>query len=92
MENKKPVKEFRSKGLIKASIWENEGQNNKGETVIYYSVNIEKSYKDKDGNWKTSSTYFREDLPRVQLVAFKAFEWIHMGSQLNDHTEDDIPV
>ena len=77
MENNVPIKEFRA-GQIKASVWENEKKNGKGETVKYLSVNIEKSYKDKEGNWKTSSTYFCEDLPKLQLVTAKAFEYISL--------------
>ena len=86
MENNKPVKEFRA-GQIKATIWENEKKNGKGETVKYKSVNIEKSYKDDDGNWKTSNTFFREDIPKLQLVAAKAFEYISLTE-----SEEEPPI
>ena len=91
MENRPPEKEFRA-GLVKASVWENEKQNDKGDTVTYFSVKIEKSYKTKDdkGNdiWKTSNTYFREDIPKLQLVAAKAFEYI----ALTESKEETLPV
>lgn len=79
MENKPPEKEFRA-GQIKASLWENEKQNDKGETVKYYSVKIEKSYKDKAGQWQTSNSYFREDLPRLRIVIDKALDYIYFHS------------
>ena len=86
MENNKPIKEFRA-GQIKATIWENEKKSGKGETVKYKSVNIEKSYKDDDGNWKTSNTFFREDIPKLQLVAAKAFEYISLTE-----SEEEPPI
>jgi len=92
MENKKPVKEFRA-GQIKASVWKNEKQNNNNETVVYHSVKIEKSFKPKgEEDWKTTNSYSREDLAKVQLVAFKAFEWIYIDSKLDDQIDDNVPV
>ena len=88
MENNAPVKEFRA-GQIKASLWINSKDNGKGDTVQYYSVKIVKSYKPKnEDEWKTSNSYFREDLPKVQLVAAKAFEYI----SLTESKEGDIPA
>lgn len=88
-DGKKPKKEFRA-GLIKASIWENDKKNDKGDTVIYHSVKIEKSYKTKDENgadiWDTSNTFFREDLPKLQLVTSKAFEFIAL-TESKDETQ-----
>lgn len=74
-ETKRPVKEFRA-GTISAAIWEKAVTIN-GRSVPQHSIRIQKRYKDeRSGEWKTT-TYFRlEDMPRLALVANKVFEYV----------------
>lgn len=75
--NTAPVKEFRVGG-VKAAIWKNEVEQD-GRTVIRYSVKIQRSYRDKASDeWKTTEYFFPEDLPRLILVAQKAFEYVSL--------------
>lgn len=68
-----PVKEFRA-GTIVAAIWQEQGGSN-GKRYPQFSIRVQKRYRDeKSGQWKTT-TYLRpDDLPKLALVAGKAFE------------------
>lgn len=73
-----PLKKFRS-GPITATIWNNHAKEGDGE---YKTVSFERSYKDPDGVWKTTSTLRMHDLPRARLVLQKAYEYIALASEL----------
>ncbi len=87
---KPPVKEFRS-GSIKAAIWRHDAQQD-GRTFARYSVRIQKSYRDKAGDWQTTEYYNREDLPHVVLLTNKAFEFISLKESQEGPDDDNIPV
>ena len=80
---KQPIKEFRV-GSIKAAIWRNDVQ--QGErTVVQYSVKVQRSYYDKDSKqWKPTDFFFPNDLPRLQLVVAKAFEYVSLNGDEAD--------
>lgn len=65
----KPVYEIRL-GRIKAAIWANETDNG-----TRHNVTITRLYKDGD-EWKTSTSFGREELPLVAKVADLAHTWI----------------
>ena len=65
-----PEKKIRA-GAISATIW-----NNANEKGTYSTVQLEKSYKDKDNNWKTTRSFAAGDLPKALLVLEKAYEHI----------------
>ena len=74
-EPKAPIKEFRA-GTVRAAIWRNEDEV-EGRTMARHSVRIEKRYRDKrTDEWRTSDYFFANDLPRLCLVAERAFEFI----------------
>ncbi len=54
-------------GLITATIWDNEG---------HYSVDISRSYKNGDNEWKTTSGFFHSDLLNVAKCAERAENWV----------------
>jgi hypothetical protein len=71
-----PVREFRVGG-IKAAIWERDGQQ-EGQAA-QYSVRIDRTYRDARTNeFKTTDYYFPGDLPKLILVAEKAFEYVSL--------------
>ncbi len=65
----KPVHEIRM-GRIKAAIWANETDNGTRHNVV-----ITRLYKDGD-EWKTSTSFGREELPLVAKIADMAHTWI----------------
>ena len=80
----KPVHEIRL-GRIKAAIWANDTDNG-----TRHNVTITRLYKDGD-EWKTSSSFGREELPLVAKVADLAHTWIFSQGngqgQENGHQE-----
>jgi len=83
-ENRGPIKEFRA-GNIKAAIWKDERED-QGRTVTRHSVKIQKRFFDKrTGEWQDTDYFFPNDLPRLCLVAERAFEHIAL------HESEDEP-
>jgi hypothetical protein len=70
----KPIKEFRA-GNVRAAVWRNELEQG-GRTVVRHSVRVEKRFRNEKGEWQTTPYYFPEELPRLQLVAAKALEFV----------------
>ena len=84
----KPVKDFRA-GNIQASVWRNEVDKN-GQTVVRHSVRIQKQFRNDDGDYQETNYFFRDDLPKLILVAQKAFEFISLNE--SKEAEESIPV
>lgn len=76
MEGKKPFKTFKVGG-VKAALWENETKDGQGPR---YSVTIDRAYKQAE-NWRHTNSFGMADLPKVQLVAAKAFEFLALDSE-----------
>jgi hypothetical protein len=76
-----PEKKFVA-GAISATIWNNEKQIGPN-TVESKSVSISRSFKDKDGTWKSVSSLKVNDLPKVKLVLDKAYEYLTMKQEVN---------
>ena len=87
-EKSKPIKDFKS-GHIQASIWRNEVDRD-GQTIVRHSVRVQKQFRDDDGDYKDTNYYFRDDLPKLILVAQKAFEFISLSE--SKEAEESIPV
>jgi hypothetical protein len=62
-------------GRIAATVWRQESE--KGP---WFTTTILRSYKDGD-EWKTSSSFGRDDLPLVEKVAALAHAWIFHHQQ-----------
>ena len=84
----KPIKDFRS-GSIQASVWQNEVED-KDKTVVRHSVRIQKRFKNKEDEYENTNYYFRDDLPKLILVAQKAFEFISLTESKD--AEETVPV
>ncbi|MEM0359904.1 MAG: hypothetical protein QXK06_01025 [Candidatus Diapherotrites archaeon] len=67
----KPIKKF-SAGAIQVSVWENEGREGKQ----FYSVSLDKRYKDKNEQWKSTGSLKAKDLPNAVLALNKAYEYL----------------
>ena len=64
--NTKPIEEVRF-GAVKAAIWRNETDNGSR-----FNVTFSRSYKNGDGNWKSTSSFRRDDLLVVAKLADRA--------------------
>jgi hypothetical protein len=67
--NTQPVHKIRH-GTVSASIWRLE--TDKGPL---FNVTFQRSYKDGD-SWKNSTSFGRNNLLVIGLIAARAFEWI----------------
>jgi len=82
---KQPEQKFRA-GSVSATIWLNHSQDKDGKQVSFKTVNFERSYMDKNGNWQSTSALRVSDLPKAILVLNKAYEHL----MLHDNTRDDL--
>lgn len=74
-EKKEPIRKFRAK-TVSAAVWENQVEVD-GERKTRFSVSIDKRYLDAATNtWQSSSSFFADDLLRLQFVAGKAYDFI----------------
>lgn len=65
-----PVHEIKL-GRIRATVWTNESQRNEA----WFSVSISRLYRDGD-EWRTTTTFGRDDLPLISKAADMAYAWI----------------
>jgi hypothetical protein len=84
----KPIKTFRV-GSISAAVFRNETKK-QGKTLVRYSAQIQKQFRKEDGSWHQTQTFFPEDLPRLQLVTAKSFEFICLKESKD--SGESIPV
>jgi len=73
----KPEKRFKC-GPISGSIWA-QGRTVDGEMVKFHSINIDKTYRDGD-EWKHTTVFAVEDLPKVALVANETYRYLRLSS------------
>ena len=69
----KPVQKF-SAGSVSCALWENEMPLRTGGTKNVLSATFERRYKDKNGEWKSSNSYGRNELSLLRYCVEKAFE------------------
>ena len=69
----KPVKVFRLRG-VSASVFENHAKSN-GQDIVFHKVSVQRAYRDGD-EWKTTTSFSRDDLPIAQLLMNRAWEFI----------------
>lgn len=69
-----PVHKIRH-GNLSTSIWRQDSD--KGPL---YNVSFQRSYREGD-SWKTSTSFGRQDLLMISLMATRAFEWIEAQPQ-----------
>ena len=86
--NNKPVAEVRI-GAVKAAIWPNQTESG----AVRYNVTFSRIYKDADGNWKSTSSFGRDDLLVVAKVAdlahTKIFEVANGSAPVQEDQQPD---
>ena len=83
MANQKPTATVRI-GTVKAAIWEN-----KAGKRTRYNGTFSKSYRDAEGQWKTTHSYGRNDLLVLAKVADEAHSRIVELEQAEDTNGQD---
>lgn len=75
MEGNKPEKKFKA-GAVVATVWKNAAAKQDGSKAEFYTVSMERSYKDKSGKWGHTGSLRVNDLPKAVLALNKAYEYI----------------
>ena len=74
-EKKNPLVQRIRCGSVGLSIFENISQQN-NEPALYYTVDISRSYRDREGNWKSTSSFYKSQLPQLIYVCQRALEFL----------------
>ncbi len=80
METNQPEKKF-STGAISATVWKNIGVGKDGQPFESHSVSLQRRYKDKTGQWKSTDSMRVNDLPKVALVVEEAYKYLVLSGR-----------
>ena len=79
-EKNQPEKKF-STGAISATVWKNTSVGRDGKPFESHSVNLQRRYKDKTGQWQSTNSLRVSDLPKVELVVKEAFKYLVLNGR-----------
>ena len=85
-----PLTKFRA-GSVSAALWENEVTVN-GRKVTMLKASVERRYKDADGQWKSSGSFSRNEIPFVIYCLQKSFDHIIAAQQEEDGSVEEETV
>ena len=88
MTGQRPVAKFTA-GRVSAAIWENEVTTKAGKQVTMLKATVERRYKDRDGQWKSSNSFARNEIPLAIYCLQKAMEHIIEGQKDSDSVEEE---
>jgi len=86
MAGQKPKAKFAA-GTVSAAIWENPVTAKNGKQVTLLKATVERRYKDNDGNWKSSGSFGRNEIPLAIYCLEKAFEAMITAGKNDDDSE-----
>ncbi len=69
-----PVARFKA-GEVSSALWENQVQV-KGAAVTMLKASVQRRYKDRNGEWQSSQSFGRNEIPLAIHCLQKAFEKI----------------
>ena len=75
-------------GAVSATIWQNELKLKTGESAVFKTITLQRSYKDKDNKWQHTSSMRLNDLPKAALVLNKAYEYLVIREQNSFSSEE----
>ncbi len=90
MENKKGPEKVFSTGAIQVAVWRNDSVSKDGSKSEFRTVNLQRRYADKAGEWKSTSVMRVNDLPKAALALNKAFEYLVMKGQDSEFIEEIV--
>ena len=71
LSKQRPVQEFRGLGNLKVAVWRREY-----EGRVFYTYGPERGYKDKNGNWKSTSSFSPEEWQVVNDLLARAKSYV----------------
>ena len=93
MEQKKnqPEKKFRA-GAVSATVWNNPGTGSNGQSIAYKTVNLDRTYKDKDGEWQRANSLRLNDIPKAIVALETAYEFLVVKPKNNEVVVEEMVV
>ena len=85
-EKNKPEKKF-STGAVSATIWKNFRTGKDGNVFETVTVNLQRRYADKTGQWQTTNALRVNDLPKAALVLEEAYKYVVLQEKLEESAE-----
>jgi len=79
----KPTKRFVCGG-VEAGIWENE-QTAGDRTFTTRSVSLSRRYRNSNGEWGWSTSFRKNDLPKVAVVCDEAYRYLNTKEADEEH-------
>ncbi len=79
-EKKQPVQKFRAGGVT-ATIWANVNVGKDDKEYMQHSINFERSYQDKEGEFQKTNSYNVNDLQKLAVVLAKAQEYVLLNEE-----------
>jgi len=71
--NNRPVKTYPGCGGVRVALWENEIHVN-GVAKTILKASVDRRYKDKSGEWRSSSSFDRQQVPIVVRLLERAYD------------------
>ena len=84
----KPVKKFQA-GTVSCALWENE-ISVQGTKKTMLKASVERRYMDKDGNWKSSGSFSRNEMPLAIYGLMQAFKVMVEGDGDRADNKGDV--
>lgn len=86
MAGQRPLHKFRA-GTVSCALWENEISVD-GEKKTMLKATLDRRYKDQNGEWKSSGSFSRNEVPLAIYCLSKAFEAMLEERSLNNEIEE----
>lgn len=87
MATNKPIGKWNSGG-ISVAVWQNSIETANGPQMVE-RVTLERRYKDeKSGEWKSTNSYRKDELPKAILVLQKAYDFLAFRKRSSDDDGD----
>jgi len=74
MTGQTPIARFRV-GQMVSAVWKNNVEI-KGKAVTILKTSVQRRYKDRDGNWQSSGSFSRNEIPLAIYCLQRAFDKI----------------
>ncbi len=74
-QDNRPVKKIQV-GAVSAALWRNNVTLRSGQEIESLSVTLDRRYKDKNGEWRSTTSLQANDVPKAVLALAKAFDYM----------------
>jgi len=81
---KKPELNIKA-GSIKAAIWKNQREGSNGQKFESVKLKLERTYMDKNGEYKNTQYLDVNDMPKAVHVLWKAYSYLISQNSLDDN-------